>query len=133
MERPHAPYSGYMRFQFRYDGVSGPLLRVLGLGPKFSYIDVADEALTVRMSWGFRATVPRSSVRSATLSTSRLLSRGVHGWNGRWLVNGSGKGLVTIAIEPRARAYCLGVPVRLRQLTVSASTPHDLIDALTVG
>ncbi len=121
-----------MRFEFRYSGPSGVLTRVLGLGPMFSYLEVTDEMLYVRMGWGFRATVPRSSIRSAAPSTLRPFSRGVHGWNGRWLVNGSGQGLVTISIDPRARAYTLGFPVRLRQLIVSAAAPTELIDALAV-
>ncbi len=102
------------------------------LGPRFSYLEVSEEMLYVRLGWGFRATVPRTSIRSAAPSALRPMSRGVHGWNGRWLVNGSGKGLVAIDIDPRARAFCMGFPVRLRQLIVSAAAPNELIEALAV-
>ncbi len=53
-------------------------------------------------------------------------SRGAHGWRGRWLVNGAGDGLVVIDISPPARARVTGVPVRLRELTVSVEDPDAL-------
>jgi hypothetical protein len=122
-----------MRFEFRYDGLSTFMLTVLRLGPKHSYLEVSDDTLSVRLGWGFRAKVPRSSIRSAALSSSHPISRGAHGWNGRWLVNGSGKDLVIIAIDPKARGYSVGFPVKLRQLTVSVESPDELIEALAVG
>jgi hypothetical protein len=122
-----------MRFEFRYDGLSTFMLKVLGHGPKHSYIEVLDQSLSVRLGWGFRATVPRASIRTAELTTARPISRGAHGWNGRWLVNGSGRGLVVIAIDPKARGYCVGFPVNVRQLTLSLESPTELIQALTVG
>jgi hypothetical protein len=122
-----------MEFAFRYDGPSAALLKVLGLGPRFSSLRVTDDTLHVKLGWGFRATIPRTSIRSATPDTSRPISRGAHGWRGRWLVNGSGKGLVTITVEPHARAYTIGFPLRLRQLTVSVEAPSELIEALTAG
>ena len=122
-----------MRFEFRFDGLSAVLLKVLGCGPRRSYIEVSDETLRVRLGWSFRATVPRSSIRSAELSTAHPISRGAHGWGGRWLVNGSGKGLVTLTIEPHSRAHAVGFPVKLRQLTVSVQAQDELIRALTVG
>ena len=122
-----------MKFAFRYDGASAALLAVLALGPRFSSIDLTDDTLRVRLGWGFRATIPRSSIRTAELTSSRPISRGAHGWRGRWLVNGSGKGLVTITVEPYARAYTVGFPLRLRELTVSVEAPAELIEALAVG
>jgi hypothetical protein len=122
-----------MRYEFRYDGPSRVLLTVLGLGRRFSSMDVDDSTLRVRMGWGFRATIPRSAITSVAPDQRRPISRGAHGWRGRWLVNGAGRGLVTITIDPHVRGWCVGVPLRLRELTVSAAAPTELIGALAVG
>jgi len=122
-----------MTYAIRYTSMGGGLLKLLGLGPRFSSIHLDDDTFRVQMGWGFRATVPRSSITAAAPSTRRPLSRGMHGWGGRWLVNGSGKGLVTLTIDPPASARVTGIPVRLRELTVSADAPTELIEALAVG
>ena len=121
-----------MKFAIGYNGPSVALLGVLGLGPRFSSIDLTDETLDVHMGWGFRARFPRAAIIAVAPSTIRTISRGAHGWRGRWLVNGSGKGLVTITIDPAVRAYTLGFPLRLRELTVSVEAPVELIEALAV-
>ncbi len=122
-----------MKYAFRYNGVGGWVTRLLGLGPRFSSIQVTDDTLTVRMGWGFRATIPRANITGVAPGPGWRFSRGVHGWGGRWLVNGSGSGLVVLTIEPRVRAWVTGVPVKLRQLTVSVAAPGELIEALAVG
>lgn len=108
----------------------GPLMRrfmgVLGLGPRFSGVDVDTSTVRVRLGWGFRTRIPRGSIAAVTLPAGRVLSRGAHGFLGRWLVNGAGTGLVTMTIEPRTRAWVLGVPIRLRELTVSVDDPAGL-------
>ncbi|MDP2711202.1 MAG: hypothetical protein Q8O56_08275 [Solirubrobacteraceae bacterium] len=106
-----------------------PLLVALGVTPGRSFLDVDPVRVRVRMSWGFRADVPRSSIRSARHAGSAL-SIGVHGWGGRWLVNGASGPLVALAIDPPARARTLGVPLRLRELTVSVDDPDAVIAAL---
>ncbi len=55
---------------------------------------------------------------------------GVHGWRGRWLVNGSSHGIVVLGIDPPARARTLGLPVRLRELAVSLEDPVGFAAAL---
>lgn len=57
--------------------------------------------------------------------------RRVHGLAGRWLVNGSGEGIITITLEPSERGYVLGFPVRLRELLVSVADPKSVKAALT--
>jgi len=106
------------------------LLTAMGMGPRRSYIDVDDRYVTVRMGWAFRATVQCDNIVGATTSGRRTINIGVHGWRGRWLVNGSGRGLVVIDIDPRTRGWVLGVPVRLRQLMVSAVDPDALVAAI---
>jgi len=116
-------------FSFRYAGVTG-LMKVLGLGPGVSRIEVGTDSVHVVMGWGFRARIPRSSIRGARRSDGPVGGIGVHGWRGRWLVNGSTDGLVEIEIDPPARAVAVGVPVKLRLLRVSAEDPDGLVAAL---
>lgn len=69
-------------------------------------------------------------MRSARPSAARPLSKGVHGRKGRYLVNGSARGLVQIELTPPQRARMLGMPIELRELTVSVAEPHALVAAL---
>ncbi len=116
-------------FPIRY-GLFRPLLTVLGAGPRHSGVEIADGCLRARMGWMFRAEIPLGAVVSATPYSGFVGGIGVHGGRGRWLVNGAARGLVTIAIEPAARARVLGVPVRLRMLRVSLESPERLLAAL---
>ncbi len=84
----------------------------------------------VRMAWAFRASFPTAAVASVKQAAMNPISRGVHGFGGRWLVNGSGDGIVTIDLAPTQRAYVMGFPVRLRQLPVSVEDPATVIAAL---
>jgi hypothetical protein len=59
------------------------------------------------------------------------LTRGVHGWAGRWLVNGAGDGILVISLNPWQRGYVIGFPVTLRELLVSVDDPSALAIALT--
>ena len=85
------------------------------------------------MSWGFRADVPRRSIRSVRPERNAYLSLGVHGWRGRWLVNGAAGPIVALEIEPPVRARVIGVPVRLRELFVSVEDPDAVIAELSPG
>ena len=82
------------------------------------------------MGWAFRARFPRATVISTSALDIHPLSRGVHGFGGRWLVNGSGRGIVSICLSPAPRAYVLGVPVRLREVLVSVDRPEELARGL---
>ena len=120
-----------MRFPISF-GQWRPVLYATGMLPRWCWVDVTDDAVTARMSWAFRATVPRTAVRSARRREGwRPLGFGVHGWRGQWLVNGSWRGLVSIEIDPPAPARVLGVPIRLRGLHVSVDEPEGLVDALS--
>jgi hypothetical protein len=118
------------RFPIRFDAAYRLLSMALLLAPSDSFVEVEGDEVRVRMAWGFRARFPRSSVVSVTESQKRPLSRGVHGFAGRWLVNGSGQGIVSITLEPRQRGYVVGFPVRLRNLLVSVEDPAGLMAAL---
>lgn len=102
----------------------------VALGGRSGVIDIGGDQVVVRFGVMFRARIPRSSVRGAARARRAWLSRGAHGWRGRWLVNGRGTGLVTIAIDPVARGWVTGFPVRVRELTVSVDDPDALVAAL---
>lgn len=113
-------------------GAWKPVLMVTGMLPRWCWVEVDETTMTARMSWAFRTTVPRSSVRSARRREGwRPFGFGVHGWGGRWLANGSWDGLVSIEIDPPARARVLGVPIRLEELHVSVEDPDALVEAFS--
>lgn len=110
------------------------LMTVLACGPGASRVIVDDDVVEVRMGWAFRSRFDRTAVASARSwppEQRRPMSRGAHGWGGRWLVNGSGDGLVTITLDPPARAHTIGIAVQLRELTVSVEDPDALVGELS--
>jgi hypothetical protein len=117
------------RFRIRF-GLFRVLLTLLGTGPRFSYVEVSEDTIRVAMGWAFRALIPRSSVRRISKDRNMWRGIGVHGWRGEWLVNGSVSGIVTLEIDPPARALVIGVPVRLRELHVSLEDPDGFLAAL---
>jgi hypothetical protein len=100
--------------------------RLLGLGPATSGVWVGRDLIRVQMGWGFRAEIPCRAVREIGPDDGAVGGWGVHGWRGRWLVNGSSAGLVRLQIEPEVRAWVLGIPVRLRTLRLSLVAPQEL-------
>lgn len=118
------------RIPIRFDRGYAVLSSVLGLSPSSSYVEVGNEQVHVRMGWAFRATFPRSAVASTETVNQNPVSRGVHGFAGRWFVNGSGQGIVKITLNPVQRCYVLGLPVRLQQLMVSVPDPRVLASSL---
>jgi hypothetical protein len=85
------------------------------------------------MGWAFHADIPLASVAGSRRYRGLVGGIGVHGWRGRWLVNGAATGLVDLDIEPPARGYVLGVPVRLRLLRLSLERPDDFLTALAAS
>ena len=118
------------RFSIRFDSAYRVLSSALLLSPADSFLEIGGNQVRVRMAWAFRARFPRSAVVSATEHQKKPLSRGVHGFAGRWLVNGCGEGIVSIVLEPSQRGYVMGFPVRLRNLLVSVDDPAGLMTAL---
>ena len=114
------------RFPIRFDRWYATLASALGLSPSRSWVEVDGEQVSVRMGWAFRSRFARSAVVSASETAESPLSRGVHGFAGRWLVNGSGDGILTIKLTPGQRGYVMGFPVSLRQLVVSMEEPEAL-------
>jgi hypothetical protein len=118
------------RFAISYDPPSRLLLTAMGLGPRFSGVRVTTDVVEVRMGWAFRARIARSGVHDVHRSRRPVLSRGVHGWAGRWLVNGSSRGLVRVPVRPPATALVCGLRVRLTELAVSLEHPDRFLSAL---
>ena len=114
------------RYTISY-GALGPLLTLLGLGRRFSSIERSGDQLHVKMGWGFRAKFPVASLRSVTPYTGVAMGIGVHGFGGNYLVNGKASGIVTLEIQPTAKALLLGIPVKLRKLSVSLDEPEQFI------
>lgn len=119
------------RFPIRFDRLYGALSTALFMPPSKSYVEVGGDQVRVRMSWGFRAEFPKAAIRAVSTYERKPISRGVHGFAGRWLVNGSGDGIVTIELEPDQRGFVMGFPVRLRQLMVSVEQPEQLKEVLS--
>jgi hypothetical protein len=118
------------RFPIRFDAWYRLLSTVLLMPVEACFVKTEGDDVEVRMAWAFRARFPRSAVASTARLDEAPLSRGVHGWAGRWLVNGSGDRILVIDLAPVQRARVLGFPVRLRQLMVSVDEPGSLADAL---
>jgi hypothetical protein len=70
----------------RYGRWMLPLSVPFGLGPQHSDVHVEND----------------------TLHHDRVTRWGVHGWRGRWAVNGSSKGMVELTIDPPVRARVTG-------------------------
>ena len=115
-------------FERAYAIVSAGLL----IFPSSSYVEIDGGQVSVRMGWAFRSTFERARVTGTELLGERVrFTRGVHGFNGRWLVNGAGDGVLVIRLAPPARGYVMGFPVRLREILVSVDEPSGLARALT--
>jgi hypothetical protein len=106
-------------------------MAVLGMSPARSWVEVGDDVLRVRMGWAFRLDAPLVNVRDARPDPARVWSWGVHGWGGRWLVNGSSSGLVRIDVSPAVRARMGPISITVRELRVSVDDPKGLVSQLT--
>ena len=121
------------RFPISFDRWYGVMSILLGLPPSSAYVQIDGPRVEVRMGWAFRSQFPRSAVTSVTPLETRPLGRGVHGLGGRWLVNGSGRDVLSICLNPASRAYVMGFPVRLRELLISVTDRSALAASLRDG
>lgn len=93
-------------------------------------IEVSRSALLVSLGWSFRVAVPRAAITAVDSVPWRRHSVGAHGWRGRWLVNTTPGPLVRIRIDPATTGRALGVPVRIRELTLSVDDVAALLTDL---
>ena len=122
-----------MQPELRFDRWFLPLSVPIGLGPKNSELRVEAGNLHVKMGWAFTVDIPLTSIKSAEPINTRVYSAGVHYRFGRWLVNGSVKGLVKLTIEPAAQAQVWKTSVTVRELWVSVTDPDTLVAACKVN
>jgi hypothetical protein len=118
------------KFDVDYSRANRFFMGAIGVGPRFSGVVVDDTHVHVRMGWAFRARVRRADIRRVAATERPFFAWGVHGWRGRWLVNGSSNGIVGVEIDPPARAWMLGIPIRLRIVYISLADPNGFIAAL---
>ena len=104
-----------------------------GGGPGRGGVVLDSAALRVLVP-GFRLDIPRASVQSATRSALRTRSTGVHGSRGRWLVNGSYRGLVELTIEPPCytprQPSTLFRKMKVSSLTIGLIDPDGFVAAI---
>jgi len=117
-------------FPLRYESWFTPLAVPFGTGPRRAGIRISDGKVSVRMGWAFRAEIPLGSIRTAGHDHGGVSGWGVHGFGGRWLVNGSSRGLVRLELEPAVPARAVLLPVRLRELRLSLEDPEAFLAAL---
>lgn len=106
------------------------MLTLLGTGPRRSWVEVDENRIVVRMGWAFRTTVPRSHVTAVVPEDMKgWVGIGVHGFRGRWQVNGAlGRG-AAVEIEPSVRARVCLVTVQLQRLRIGVADPDAFVAA----
>lgn len=118
------------RFPIRYSWVKGLILRLVLALQRWSYVDVGDDVVRVRMAYAFATKFRRRDIAHVSREKRVWVTAGVHGWRGRWLVNGASGPIVAIKLDQPVRAFVLGFPVKLRELQVSVADPDAFIAAL---
>ena len=116
------------RFAIRVDPQFRALFALLGAGRRHDYVEIGAGGLTVRLGWLFSAEIPSGAVIAVRHHADMVGGWGAHGWRGRWLVNGSSRGIVEIDLRSPQRAWLTGVwPLRLRTLYVSLEDPEAFL------
>jgi hypothetical protein len=120
------------RFPIRFNSFNGVLLRGLLISPSDAAVELAEDTVHVRMAWAFSARIPRRLVAKAGPGQPPTIpfTAGAHGWRGRWLVNGSADGIVTMDLSEPVRANVAGFPIKLKELSVSLEDPEGFLSAL---
>jgi hypothetical protein len=113
------------RIPIKYAKVWAGLLTILLMPRRLSYIEIDGDTIRVRMSYAFRARFTRGDI-SAVSTHRTIVSIGVHGWRGRWLVNGAHRPIARITLALPAHARVVGVRVGLRELLVSVDDVAEL-------
>jgi hypothetical protein len=121
------------RFPIRFGRFNAALMTLFGMAPNRSFIEVTDDEVLVRMGWAFSATLPRSSIADIRRRGYVWWAFGVHslGWTtSRWVVNGSGHGMVEVVLDPPARGRTLGKSIQLREIWLSLDDPDEFVAAV---
>ena len=108
-------------------------MTMLAAGPRQCRVSVWPDRVHVAMGlrgWAFATTMAPSAIVEAAQASGPVWAWGAHGWRGRWLVNGSSRGLVRLTLSPPQPGRCLGFPLKVRQLTLSLDDPAGLLEVL---
>jgi hypothetical protein len=127
------PETDAVSFALSFNRFMRLLMTPMFAGPRHCRAQFATDTLTVtmgRLGWAFSAVIPRSSISEGQPYDGPVFGWGAHGWRGRWLVNGSSRGLVTLRIDPAARGRCVFIPLRVSELTLSLEDPSSFIDVV---
>jgi hypothetical protein len=119
-----------MRIPIRYGTPWRWLLPIFLLPARLAYIRIDGDSVKVRMAWAFRAKFSRADVMEV-VNYRPVVSIGVHGWRGRWLVNGAHRPIAVVRLSQPTRARVIGIPVTLRELLVSIDDRDALKQVLT--
>jgi hypothetical protein len=118
-----------IRIPIKYSKVWSWLLTIALMPRRFSYIEIDGGTIRVRMSYAFRAKFTRDDI--SDVGTHRpIVSIGVHGWRGRWIVNGANRPIARITLALPTRARVVGVGVTVREILVSVDDVAELQRAL---
>ena len=119
-----------MRIPIRYAAPWRWLLPIFALPKRLAYIRIDGSDVKIRMSWAFRMKFPRADVMEV-VNHRPVVSIGVHGWKGRWLVNGAHRPITVIRLSRPVRARMLGFPVHVREVLVSVDDRDRLRTAIS--
>jgi hypothetical protein len=119
-----------MRIPIRYGTPWRWLLPLLLLPARSAYLRIDGDVVKVRMGWAFRAKFSRADV-SDVVKHRPVVSIGVHGWKGRWLVNGAHRPIAVIRLSQPARGRVVGIPLTIREIFVSVADRDALREVLT--
>lgn len=118
-------------YRFSYTSFTRKLFTLLGIGPERSSVEVNRDGVRIRMGWSFTLDIPRSSIKSVMRARKPFgAGAGVHGWRGRWVVNGSNDGIVRLVLDPPPTGRTLFIPVKPRELFLSLEDPAGFIAML---
>src|SRR4051812_9850843 len=107
-----------IRIPIKYSKPWSGLLTILLMPRRFSYVEIDGGTIRVRMSYAFRAKFTRDDI-SEVGAHRPIVSIGVHGWRGRWIVNGANRPIARITLALPISARVLGVGVSVREILVS--------------
>ncbi len=117
------------RFPILFTGANHGM-GLIGVTPSRSWVEVRADEVEVHLGWGFRMVAPRAAIVSAAPDTDKVMGWGAHGWDHRWLVNGSSQNIVRLELDRPVRAWVAGFPVSVRTLRVSIVDPEAFMAAL---
>jgi hypothetical protein len=106
------------RIPIKYSRTWEWVLSICLLPARSAFIEVDGDTIRVRMGLAFRTRFTRGDISSVE-PRGPVVSVGVHGWRGRWLVNGANRPIAGIVLALPSHAFVLGFRVRLSELLVS--------------